>query len=292
MYDPKTLDAVLAEAEAKVPNITPGAEKEIIWAGGAGAVTDLAVVYIHGFSATKYETRPVPDDVAKALGANLYYARLEGHGRDGAAMAEPTWDEWLQDALQALDVGRAIGQHVLVMSCSTGCTLTAIALCREGMDDRVVGNVMISPNFGMASKLLNLVLGLPWAEKWLPAIAGKERGFDPISPEHEKWWTTRYPSQAVFTMMNTVHAAWKTNPSDCRMPTLVLSSDSDRVVSLDETRRYLKNWGGHVSEEVLVMGPKDDQNGHLIAGDVFSPTQTKGAVERILSWWSVFHKAH
>lgn len=291
MLDITTLEADLAAAEAKVPNLKKGAEKEIIWAGAAGVQTDLALVYVHGFSATKFETRPVPDDVAKALGANLYLARLEGHGRDGAAMGQPAWTDWLADTLQALDVGRAIGRRVIVMSCSTGCPLVTVALARDGMAENIVGNVVVSPNFGMASKLLNLLLGLPMAERWLPAIAGRERGFDPISPEHEKWWTTRYPSRAVFTMMNAVKAAWRTNATNLKVPTLVLACETDRVVSLTETRRYMKKWGGSVAEEILVMGSDDDANGHLIMGDVFSPSCTKIGTEAILKWWATLRIA-
>jgi len=291
MLDPKTLDSQLAAAEATVANLREGAAKEVVWAGEKGAVTDVAVVYVHGFSATKHEIRPVPDLVAKELGANIFFARLEGHGRDGAAMGEVDWTDWLADTCQALDVGRCIGKRVMVISCSTGCTLVACALARDGMGDRIAGNVFVSPNFGMASKLLNLVLGLPFASKWLPAVAGKERGFDPINDAHAKYWTTRYPSKAVFTMMDAVHAAWRTDPRQVSVPSLVLLTETDKVVSPAETRRFMAKWGGPVREEVLVMGPEDDANGHVIAGDVFAPAQTQPIRDKIYEWWGVFHAA-
>ncbi|WP_420860844.1 alpha/beta hydrolase [Algirhabdus cladophorae] len=291
MLDPKTLDADLAAAEAAVPNLKQGAEKQIIWAGKAGDVTDLAIVYVHGFSATKHEIRPVPDTVAKTLGANLYYARLAGHGCDGAAMGEPAWTDWLADTMQALDIGRAIGRQVIVVSCSTGCPLVTLALGKPDMTQQIVGNVLVSPNFGMASKLLNLVLGLPLARRWLPALAGRERGFEPISEAHAKWWTTRYPSTAVFTMMDTVHAAWRQDCSGLRIPTLVQACADDSVVSWSETQRFMKGWGGPVSTDLFVMGPGDDKNGHVIAGDIFSKGQTDAAVQSILDWWQKFHIA-
>lgn len=83
------LDGWLADREAQVPDLRPDAEKTILWAGAPGQKTPLSVVYVHGFSAAAPELRPVPDRFAEALGANLFFTRLAGHGRDGAAMAEP-----------------------------------------------------------------------------------------------------------------------------------------------------------------------------------------------------------
>lgn len=65
------LDAYLAASEAAFDDIIPGTEKRIVWAGEPGARTDTVILYLHGFSATSEEIRPVPDQVAANLGANL-----------------------------------------------------------------------------------------------------------------------------------------------------------------------------------------------------------------------------
>ena len=56
--------------------------------------------------------RPLPDKVAAALGANLFYTRLTGHGQDGAAMAEGSVNAWINDYAEAMAIGRAIGGKV------------------------------------------------------------------------------------------------------------------------------------------------------------------------------------
>lgn len=56
----------LAEREGAFDDIRPGDAARIIWAGAAGAVTPLSILYLHGFSAGPEEIRPVPDDVARA----------------------------------------------------------------------------------------------------------------------------------------------------------------------------------------------------------------------------------
>jgi hypothetical protein len=94
---PDDLDVYLATEEAKFADITQGSSKRIVWVGAAGVKTPLAIIYIHGFSATAEEIRPVPDMVAQAMGANLFYTRLAGHGRTGAAMGEVVAGDWVED---------------------------------------------------------------------------------------------------------------------------------------------------------------------------------------------------
>ncbi|TIX06411.1 MAG: alpha/beta hydrolase, partial [Mesorhizobium sp.] len=77
-FDPSVIgddpQAYLVRKEAAVSGIYDGLEKEIIWADPmVHARTPLSIVYIHGFSASKGEVRPLPDEVADQLDANLYY---------------------------------------------------------------------------------------------------------------------------------------------------------------------------------------------------------------------------
>ena len=81
------VDAYLAAREQQFDDIVVGVQKQVIWAKEPGIRTPLSIVYIHGFTATSKEIRPVPDRVAKALGANLYLARFTGHGRSADALA-------------------------------------------------------------------------------------------------------------------------------------------------------------------------------------------------------------
>src|SRR5690606_29873075 len=73
----------LAANESQVPALRPELAKEILWAfPSSKARTPLSIVYVHGFSASKGEIRPVPDEVANSFGANIFYTRLTGHGQD------------------------------------------------------------------------------------------------------------------------------------------------------------------------------------------------------------------
>ena len=65
-FDLETLDAHLAQSEARVGDIRDGCAKRIDWAQGR-AKTPISVVFVHGFSASCGELWPLPDLVAKEL---------------------------------------------------------------------------------------------------------------------------------------------------------------------------------------------------------------------------------
>ena len=109
--------------ERQIADLRPGLEKSIIWAGKPNHRTRYAIVYIHGFSASKEELRPVPDLIAAHLGANIFYSRLTGHGRTAEAMREANVSAWNQDLAEAFEIGTMIGDQVIILSCSTGGTL-------------------------------------------------------------------------------------------------------------------------------------------------------------------------
>lgn len=277
------LDSYLARQEARFPDITPGVQKRIVWAGADGAQTDVAVVYLHGFSATSQEIRPVPDEVAKALGANLFYTRLAGHGRGGAAMATATTGKWMNDLAEALAIGHRIGRKVLVIATSTGGTLAAVGATDPRLKDEIQGLVLISPNFRVNSPAAAL-LTMPFARWWGPIVAGRERAFTPRNPRQAKYWTTRYPTAALFPMGALVAYADRQDYAHAMQPALFIYAPADQVVDERETARIAAEWGGPHQVAKRTMGPKDDPSSHVIAGDILSPGQTAGTVKLILDW--------
>ena len=282
MVDCADIDAWLAAREAEVPNLRDGCSKSIVWAGKAGVQTDIAVLYIHGFSATGHELRPLPDLVAMGLNANLHFTRLTGHGQDGAAMGDATFAAWRADVDEALMVANTIGKRVLVIGCSTGCTLAVDALVRGA---QISGLVCISPNFGLFNKVAQLLLDLPLAKYWGPLVAGRTRSFDPINDGHAAYWTTHYPTRAVFPMGEAVRAVRRADLSQVRTPAMFAFNISDQVVSAAATQNVIDRWAGRMTVHGIMQGPADDAMGHVMAGNVFSPGQTKPLAAAILRWF-------
>ncbi|MEL6679830.1 MAG: alpha/beta fold hydrolase [Pseudomonadota bacterium] len=281
------VDAYLTAEEAKVAGLTPGTEKRVIWAGEAEAKTPLSVVYIHGFSATSEEIRPVPDRVAQALGANLVYTRLTGHGAGSAAMAEATVQDWTRDTGEAIAIGAKVGARVLVIATSTGATLATYAATRPIETEQVAGMVLISPNYALNNAAAGL-LTWPAARYWVGLIAGKTRSFEPKNEAHAQFWTTSYPTIAALPMAALVKAVSELDLSSILMPALFIYAEADQVVSPRATKSVIAQWGSgwNMRTEVYqpVMGPGDDPFSHVIAGDVMSPGQTDAAVQRIVDF--------
>lgn len=286
-FDPARLDggvaAYFSDRESAIDNITPGVEKQVIWAGEAEAVTEWSVLYIHGFSATAQEIRPVPDNVAKALGANLIYTRLQGHGRGGAAMAEATVAGWMNDVAEGLAAARKIGSRVLILSTSTGGTLATAAAVDGTLSQDIAGIVLISPNFAINNPAAPL-LTLPAARYWAPLIAGAERSFEPANEGQARYWTTRYPSVAALPLAALVQKVVALDLSRAQVPALFWYVDQDQVVRAEATADVAARWGGPVSVVQPTLGLDDDAFAHVIAGDILSPGQTEGTVAGIVDW--------
>ncbi len=286
-FDPKRFEkgvaAYFERAEADVADLREGSQKRVIWAGQAEETTPLSVVYMHGFSASSEEIRPVPDAVAAALGANLVYTRFKGHGRDGDAMATARVQDWMRDAAEALAAARAVGGKVLVIATSTGASVATAALAQPDLAENVVGAVFVSPNFGINNAVAPL-LTWPAARHWLPLLAGKRRSFEPMNEQQAAHWTTEYPSVAVFPMAAIVKHAANLDHGKITVPALFYFSDKDAVVDASETVRVAERWGAPVTRGYPDLREGDDPLAHVIAGDIMAPGNTDKAIKRILEW--------
>lgn len=104
------LPAYIAQQEAK-HKVKPGNEAEIVWADSTKSQSEYALVYLHGFSASKQEGNPAYNYLAKALHANMYLARLADHGLDTVApMQYLTADRLWESAKQAYAIGKRLGK--------------------------------------------------------------------------------------------------------------------------------------------------------------------------------------
>ncbi|WP_299207340.1 alpha/beta fold hydrolase [uncultured Tateyamaria sp.] len=277
------LDAHFATVESRFDDITPGTEKRIVWAGDTGTQTDWSILYVHGFSATSEEIRPVPDSIATALGANLIYTRLQGHGRSSDALAEATVQGWVNDLAEGLAAARQAGTKVLILSTSTGGTLVTATAQNADLMENVAGLILVSPNYGLSNPLAKL-LSWPAARHWLPPVAGQRRSFTPRNEEHGLYWTTEYPSVAVMPMAALIDAVAKIDHSTQTIPALFWYAQADEVVRPDLTAQVAQAWGAPTHTVNPIMGAQDDPQSHVISGNIMSPGQTDATVQGMLDW--------
>lgn len=280
---PKGLDGYLAAQEAKFPDILPKQQKQILWAGKPEQKTDIAIVYLHGFSASPEEIRPVPDLIGKELNANVFFTRLAGHGRDGNAMGDVHLNQWGQDLKEAIAIGKLLGERVLVMGTSTGGTLAAAALSDADVASKIDGLIFLSPNFAVHNSSA-FFANLPYFHIWGPWIAGETRSFEPSNEAHGIYWNTNYPTKSVVPMMRLIESVKGIDVSKTKIPALFYFSDGDVVVKSSVTREVAQAWGGVATIANPVLTEQDDKEEHVIAGAIQSPNQTKPATKLILEW--------
>ncbi|MBF7729927.1 alpha/beta hydrolase [Pseudomonas sp. N040] len=275
---PSDLTAYLQQAEAAYPDITPGAEKTIRWASAEHRQTNLAIVYLHGFSATRQETAPLCDDLARSLGANLFYTRLSGHGRSNAALGEARAGQWLNDAEEALAIGKRLGRKVIIIGTSTGGTL-ATWLAATHNDPAILAYVLISPNFAPRDPAAQL-LNWPWAKYFVPLLLGEERRWTPLNAEQARYWNHRYPSKVLLPMMALVQTVNAQPLEQVRTPLLLIHAADDQVVSATAASAAFARFGSAHKRRVELQHSQDPSH-HVLAGRILAPADTARVAQLI-----------
>ena len=277
------IDAYLNRSERSFGDIIEGVEKRVVWFSKSGQKTPISIIYLHGFTATSKEISPVTEKLATRLGANLYFARLFGHGRPAENMAEASVERWMFDVREAIKICSLIGEKVIIIGTSTGGTLAAVAAVDEVMMKHVCGIIFISPNFAINRPTAGL-LTWPLARIWVPLIVGKWQYSKPRNDLHARYWTTRYPTVALMPMAALVDLVNKMDFNQIDIPALFYFSPNDQVVVPEKIVSFAKAWGGQSDLIEVELLPTDDKFSHLITGDIVSPSQTEKTVAQFLSW--------
>jgi alpha-beta hydrolase superfamily lysophospholipase len=277
------IPAWLAEREGRAGVADTGVAKRVTFADSVPQRTPYAVVYLHGFSATRQETAPLAEEVARALRANLFETRLRGHGLPGDSMGVARAGDWLDDAVEALEVASQLGDSLVIIGTSTGGTLATWLATHPTYGARVHRLVLISPNFGVADGTAEL-LTAPWAEVVLSRML-PWREWAPRSPEQGRYWTTRYPSAALFPMQALVEVVRARPLAGFRVPTLLFVHANDHVVDAARTAAWVarlraESPAARVTEVAVV--PKEGEDGHVVVGRILAPSQVMGFRDEIV----------
>lgn len=268
---PEDLDAYLAHAEAHFADLTPGTEKKIFWQSPK-QVTPFAVAYFPGFSATRQELSPLPEQIAADLGANLFATRFAGHGRGGEAMLEGSVNAWLNDGYEALAISRRLGQKLVLIAVSTGASIAAWLAAQPEFRSQLAALVLISPNFGVKDPK-SLILTWPWGGQIAELLIGKERSWKPQNALHARYWTWRYPTKAILPMMGVVQLARSVDFSQFRIPTMIVYSPDDQVINTQAVEQIFGRLAAE-PKQLLAFRDSQDPDQHMLAGDIISPRST------------------
>ena len=252
---------------------TFGTEKIISWFDPAKNKTRKSLVYLHGWSATRQEISPVVETVAQQMKANFFMTRLTGHGLGTEGMSTVTTDALLADAEEALQVGKKLGEKVILIGMSTGSSL-ALYLANK-YSDQIAAMILISPNFRPFRTEALLTRG-PFGPIFSRVLVGPYYEFIPKNKEQQKYWTTRYPSRALTEMMNLVDGVRRINLSKIQIPTLFLYTEKDETINVALVKEKFLELGSEKKKLIAI-----DSSDHILAGAIMTPESTDQVIQEI-----------
>jgi esterase/lipase len=267
------LEAAIRREESALP-VKPDNEARIVWQNDSlKNKTPYAVIYLHGFSASQEEGNPVHRNLARAIGANLYLARLSEHGlASDSALYQMTATSLWESAKKAYAIGKQIGEKVIIMGTSNGGALS-LMLASENYPE-TAGLILLSPNiriFDPSAWMLNNPWGLQIARK----VVGSEYLHPPDTTAlYRQYWNNPYRLEAVVQMQQMLED--KLNPetfAKIRQPLLMLyyyknEEEQDKVVKVSAMKEMFGALGTPENKKRSIAVP--EAGNHVIGSPIKS----------------------
>ncbi len=271
------LDSFVEGLEKQV-SVKPGNEAKVVWFDDSlKTETEYALVYLHGFSASHMEGNPVHVNLGKAFGMNVYLSRLSHHGViEDEPMVELTASGLLRSAQEALAVGSKLGKKVILMSHSTGGSLSLLLAAKY--PEIVRGLILYSPNIEIKDENAKLIND-PYGVQLARLIKGSDYHEWDADEERNKYWTTKYRLEAVAELQEFVEETMTLeNFSRIEQPVFLgyfykNEEVQDDVVKVDAMLKMYDALGTPKSVKQRIAYP--DANSHVIACDVISDNYKK-----------------
>jgi pimeloyl-ACP methyl ester carboxylesterase len=267
----KNLETQVAENERNTQGLRPDNEARIVWADTTKKEkTPFSVVYLPGFSASQFEGEPMHRDFAKRYGCNLFLARLQGHGIESKDnLIDFTAESYFESAEKAIAIGKELGEKVIIISSSTGGTLSLLA---ASQDPDIHALIMYSPNIAIADKAAKL-LNKPWGLKIAKMVHNNSdyHEFDPKDVDifTKKYWTWRYRIEALVQLENLLDYGMN-DETFAKVKCPVFSGyyyedekNQDPVVSVAAIQDMMKKLGTPIAQRYEKAFPK--AKAHVIA---------------------------
>jgi pimeloyl-ACP methyl ester carboxylesterase len=270
--EPAALEQYIAANEAQ-HKLKPDNEARIIWNDSTKKKTPYSIVYLHGFSASQEEGNPVHVDFAKKFGCNLYLARMADHGVDTTEqLMNFNGDRFYESAKEALMIGKAIGEKVIVMSTSTGGTV-GLVMAAEFPDD-VHALVNMSPNIAINNGtiwLANNHWGLQIARL---VVGGDYQVITDFEESRLQYWNAKYRLEAVSALQEMIEDKMnKSTFEKVKCPSLTLyyyknEQEQDPTVKVSAMLEMEEQLGTPADMKVATAIP--NAGAHVIGGRLAS----------------------
>jgi esterase/lipase len=254
--------------------IKPDNEARIVWADTLRKEkTKIAFLYIHGFTGSLAEGKPVVWDLAKKYGANLYLTRLPDHGvdRGDSTMIDLTADKLIASAETAFQIAKKLGDEVVVMGTSAGGALSLFLASRH---PEIRAIVLYAPCIRLADPA-TAILNKPWGVQIARLVTGAPtKSFDAESAEHANYWTLKFRLEGSAALVNFYYSTMQPELfSKVRCPVFLgyyykNDKEQDPTVSIPAMLRMFDELGTPLALKRKVAFP--EAGAHVIASSLRS----------------------
>jgi esterase/lipase len=268
------VESYLKGKEVTMP-IKPDNQSHLFWANDSlKDKTPYCLLYLHGFSASWYEGKPVHIDFANRYGMNLYAPILASHGIiTPDPLLDMTPDRLYESAKEALVMAHLLGEKVIIMSTSTGGTLS-LKLASE-FPEMVDGLILLSPNIAINNPAAFL-LSKPWGVMVArAAYMGKYRVTNTDTASEDcHYWNCKYRVEAVVYLQQLVENTMTEETfSNVKLPVLLEyyykdAAHQDGVVKVDAMLKMFSQLGTPDSLKQQIALP--EAGTHTIGSQLFS----------------------
>lgn len=254
--------------------IKPGNESIILWGDTIYRPTTYVLLYLHGFSASRYEGYPMTHDFVKEFRVNAYLPRLADHGLiEEEPLLKMSPCNLYDSAKEALVIAHKLGQKVIIMGTSTGCTL-ALMLAAD-YPELVDGLILYSPNIKIKNPMAPLLSG-PWGLQISRAVHGGKYAVSdtPVDSEEHKYWYCRYRVEAQVYLQQLLDMRMNRKEFQKVMQPVFLGyyykdeKHQDQTIEVKAALKMFDELGTPVCEKVKVAFP--EAGAHVIACELTS----------------------
>lgn len=288
--DIETVEKYITQQEDQISDLLKSDRKNIVWAGLPKKKTEYSLIYIHGYTGVPKEASPIPEQVAKEMGMNLYEARFKGSGQNDyrESFKGVSVQDHLRDAYEALSIGKILGKKVVIMGTSNGGPFATWLAAR--FPESIAALVLFSPNYHPRDIRTDLALG-PWGRQIAYLVTGGYIGSDLVdnqwgSSKKEKKVTSSKIEEKVkqaierksevshydslMALMGIVGIVKTLDPSTFSMPYLSFYSKEDQIVSPEALEKFFNLYGTQTKatkQIVEVKGAIGTQHGGKMLGE-------------------------
>lgn len=278
------LDSYISEKESGVGTVKPDNESKVIWFENKHEKTPYSLVYLHGFEASYGEAHPIIENFGKRYGCNIYLGRISRQGlSDPDALLTETPKGMVDSAKEAIAIGKLIGEKVVVMSTSTGSTLSTYLAAN---DPDIFAQLITSPNFDLADSNSKL-LTKPWGKQVFRQMMGGDYR-EWTAPEAAKpYWNERYRIEGLIALRALLDQTmtpeiWSANKTPTFIGYYYVNEETcDNIISIDAIHEYAENCG--TPAESLSIVPFADGFGHVISS-IYMNKNWKSVQDSIFSF--------